>query len=103
VDAEYALPLFSDFSAYIGGRWSYVGDRYSGFDLTGQKLLPHYDTVDLRMGVQNKRYTAGLYMKNAGNSRGLTSYGSGAIAPDGFGSGSIVQPRTIGISLSGRF
>ncbi len=103
VDAEYSVPVFSDYSAYIGGRWSYVGDRYSGFDITGQKLIPHYDTIDLRLGLQGKRYSAGLYVKNAGNSRGLTSYGSGAIAPDGLGSASIVQPRTIGFSLSGRF
>jgi len=103
VDAEYSLPVFSDYNAYIGGRWSYVGDRYSGFDLAGQKLIPHYDTIDLRLGLQGKRYSAGLYVKNLGNSRGLTSYGSGVIAPDRLGSASIVQPRTIGISLSGRF
>jgi iron complex outermembrane receptor protein len=103
VDAEYSFPVFSSYSAYIGGRWSYVGDRYSGFDLGGQKLIPHYDTIDLRLGLQGKRYSGGLYIKNAGNSRGLTSYGSGVIAPDQLGSASIVQPRTIGLSLSGRF
>lgn len=103
VDAEYALPVFAGYSAYIGGRWSYVGDRYSGFDRTGQTLLPHYETIDLRLGLQGKRYSAGLYVKNAGNSRGITSFGSGAIAPDALGSASIVQPRTIGLSISGRF
>ncbi len=57
--------------------------------------IPDYDMVNLRLGIQNERYEAYLFVENLTDSLGITSAG---------GSGQYVsKPRTIGLDLRARF
>ena len=64
--------------------------------------MPHYNTVDARLGIDNKRYRIMVYGKNLGDSRGITSYTSSG-APGLNGQMTVIQPRTIGVTLSAKF
>jgi outer membrane receptor protein involved in Fe transport len=64
--------------------------------------LPSYNTVAARLGLENDRYRATLYGKNLGDQRGITSYVNTG-APGLEGGISVMQPRTIGITLSAKF
>ena len=107
LDGEYDWSLFSDFHGFVGGTYSYVGARSTDFASTpgltpGQLGLPHYNTVDARLGIDNKRYRVMVYGKNLGDSRGITSYTSSG-APGLNGQMTVIQPRTIGVTLSAKF
>jgi outer membrane receptor protein involved in Fe transport len=64
--------------------------------------LPSYNTFEARVGVENKHYRVMLYGKNLGDKRGISSYvDSGAPGPAG--ELTIIQPRTIGVTLTAKF
>jgi iron complex outermembrane receptor protein len=67
-------------------------------------VLPAYTTVDLRSGVTRGGLEFTLYVKNAGNEHGLnylTSTMLDGISPPY--AVSVIQPRTVGLSLSQKF
>ncbi len=110
MNADYSWPWFADFKGFVGGTWTYVGDVYTNFvapssvPLSGPRVkLPAYNTVDLHGGIKDDRWTLELYVKNLGNSHALTDYiSAGALGPNGsvYGSGPIIQPRTVGFRLA---
>jgi iron complex outermembrane recepter protein len=105
LDGEYDWNAFAAFKGFVGGTWSYIGTRSTDFASSaagGQLGLPHYDTVDARVGVDNDHYRVTLYGKNLGDSRGITSYVSSG-APGFNGELTVIQPRTIGVTLSAKF
>jgi iron complex outermembrane receptor protein len=105
LDGEYDWTVFAAFKGFVGGTWSYVGTRSTDFasSLAGGQLgLPHYNTVDARVGLDNDRYRITLYGKNLGDSRGVTSYVSSG-TPGFNGEVTVTQPRTIGVTLSAKF
>jgi outer membrane receptor protein involved in Fe transport len=106
LDGEYDWAAFSDFKYFVGGTWSYVGNRSTAFasdeTMTMQVKLPSYNTFGARLGIDNDKYRATLYLKNLGDSRGITDYGSSG-APNLNGSIAVIQPRTIGVTLSAKF
>lgn len=109
LDASYSFPLAVDATGFVGGGFHYVGDRESGF-VTGsppnfsRPVMGSYTSVDLRSGIDYRRWTFELYVKNLGNTLGienLTSMNlSGYTDP---WTASVTQPRTIGLSVSARF
>jgi outer membrane receptor protein involved in Fe transport len=64
--------------------------------------LPSYNSFAARIGLENARYRVTLYGKNLGDSRGITSYQSSG-APGLAGEITVIQPRTIGVTLSAKF
>jgi iron complex outermembrane receptor protein len=64
--------------------------------------LPSYNTYAARLGLDNTRYRVTLYGKNLSDSRGITSYVSQG-APGLNGDIAVIQPRTIGVTLSAKF
>jgi iron complex outermembrane receptor protein len=67
-------------------------------------VLPAYATVDLRGGVNFKRITFEVYAKNVGDSRGLNNITS--LNLSGFTNpwtASVIQPRTVGMSVTASF
>ena len=60
--------------------------------------------LELRAGVRVKAYELTLYVKNAGDSRGISEL-SAETAVNGANaySASVVTPRTIGLTLSGKY
>ncbi len=106
LDAEYDWAAFADYKGFVGGTWSYVGTRSTDFgsnvDVTEQVSLPSYHTYAVRMGFDNDRYRITLYGKNLADSRGITSYESSG-APGLLGDIGVIQPRTVGLTLSAKF
>lgn len=111
LDADYSWKVFADYNAFTGATWSYIGSRASDFGATVNVVggaivfepnpradLGGYNTLDLRAGLDNGRWTFALYCKNLADTRGLTYYTNGG-APNFGGSIGIQQPRTIGVTI----
>jgi iron complex outermembrane recepter protein len=106
LDGEYDWAAFADYKGFVGTTWSYVGARRSDFgssvDLISQVALPDYNTIAARAGLENGRYRVTVWGKNLSDSRGITSYASSG-APGLAGEIAVIQPRTIGVTLSAKF
>jgi iron complex outermembrane recepter protein len=112
LDAGYTWRAFGDYSAFAGATWSYVGSRFNDFSAlpgaTGalepepRPELASYNTVDLRAGLENGRWTFELYGKNVGDNRGIAYYTNSG-TPNYGGAISYVQPRTLGVLVTARF
>ncbi len=105
LDGQYEWDLFAGYKGFVGATWSFVGSRSSDFAVStatppGQLVLPSYNTTAVRLGLENAHYTAMLYGKNLSDARGITNY-DGVGSP--YSSVSVIQPRTIGLSLSAKF
>ncbi len=103
------------FSVYVGGGYSYVGDRYAEFNnilppadptVTNSAfgyrlLLPSYSLVNLDTGVYNADWTFNVYLRNLFDDKGVIggTTGGGTHLPTAV----FVQPRTYGVSLSRSF
>jgi outer membrane receptor protein involved in Fe transport len=102
IDQEVPLP--KAFVGFLGGSVSYVGERLGEFQ--GQSLsaprnrFPSYTAVNLRAGVRNASWTAGVYVNNATDERGIVGVGPRNSSTFNI---NFVQPRTIGVSLSRDF
>lgn len=117
-DADYTFDAIGDFRPFVGMSWQYIGERFSGFGSTGQAKLPSYNNVDLRAGVDfQNNWSIELYVKNLGDSRGITAVGGSASqAPVDAAAArgiildpgatpptvAVIRPRLIGITLSGK-
>jgi iron complex outermembrane receptor protein len=105
LDAEYDWDLFANLKGFVGGVWSYVGTRSTDFASSptgGQLELPSYNTFEARIGLDSAHYRVMLYGKNLGNKRGISSYVSDD-APGPAGEITVIQPRTIGVTLTAKF
>jgi len=109
LDGAYTWRAFGDFSAFTGATWSYVGSRFSDFGLVpggaepvARAELPSYNTVNLRAGLDDARWTFELYVKNIGDERGIVYYLNQS-SPNLGGVIGLSQPRTVGATISARF
>jgi iron complex outermembrane recepter protein len=106
LDGEYTAPAFADYKYFVGATWNYVGARSTDFGSdetqTLQVRLPSYNNYGARVGFDNDHWRWTLYAKNLSDSRGISNYGS-SLAPNLNGVASIIQPRTIGVTLSTKF
>jgi iron complex outermembrane recepter protein len=111
LDASYTWRAFAGYSALVGATWSYIGSRLNDFSAStlveGNAVVfqPNprldmggYNTLNLRVGLENERWTFELYCKNLADSRGLTTYSSSG-TPNFGGAITIQQPRTIGATI----
>lgn len=108
IDANYTWTAFGNYNAFTGATWSYIGSRATDFaaipnivnnaiifEPTPRADLGGYNTLDLRAGLDNGRWTFELYCKNLFDTRGITYYTNGG-APDLGGDVTFQYPRTIG-------
>ena len=108
LDGAYTWRAFADYSAFAGATWSYFGSRFNDFSTTAalepdpRAELPSYNTVNLRAGLENGRWTFELYGKNVGDTRGIAYY-INAGAPNYGGLLNYIQPRTFGALVTARF
>jgi len=105
--ADVDVLHFADKTVFIGATASYIDKRYGEFPgAAGQPRLifPAYTTVDAHTGVRLGAFTVNLYVHNLGNERGIVG-GASSFSINNVGGyyASIVQPRTMGLSLSGDF
>jgi iron complex outermembrane recepter protein len=112
LDGAYTWRASSDYDAFVGATWSYIGSRFNDFaattDATGafapepRPELPSYSTASLRAGLENSRWTLELYCKNVGDTRGIAYYANSG-TPNFGGALGYVQPRTIGATITAKF
>jgi iron complex outermembrane receptor protein len=112
LDGAYTWRAFGDYNAFAGATWSYIGSRFNDFSAlpgaTGafepepRPDLPSYNTVNLRAGIEDGRWTFELYCKNLGDTRGITYYVNTG-TPNYGGALGYVQPRTLGGTVTARF
>jgi iron complex outermembrane recepter protein len=112
LDGAYTWRAFSDYNAFAGATWSYIGSRFNDFSAlpgaTGafqpepRPELPSYNTVNLRAGIEDGRWTFELYGKNVGDTRGIAYY-TNTGTPNYGGALGYIQPRTLGGTVTVRF
>ncbi|MGB6604731.1 MAG: TonB-dependent receptor [Steroidobacteraceae bacterium] len=112
LDGAYTWRAFSDYDAFAGATWSYIGSRFNDFSATPGATgafepeprpdLPSYNTVNLRAGLESGRWTFELYAKNVGDTRGIAYYTNSG-TPNFGGALGYIQPRTLGALVTARF
>lgn len=104
LSASYEHPLNSAIVGFGGVDWHYTGDRLSEFTVGApRQTLPSYSMVDLRAGVRVKAYELTLYVKNAGDARAISEVSAETVNGINAYSASVVMPRTVGFTLSGKY
>jgi outer membrane receptor protein involved in Fe transport len=101
VGGDYSFPISNGWNGVFGGDWHDVGKTQGAFPNPGAVRFQHpsYNVVDLHAGVSNDQWRLVVYGKNLGDSRGQTS----DLNLGAFSRVAIIQPRTIGVSLSRSF
>jgi iron complex outermembrane recepter protein len=105
LSASYEHPLTSAIAGFGGLDWHFTGDRLSEFAVGApRQTLPHYSMVDLRTGIRVNNYEVTLYVKNATDARAISEV-SAETTLSGVNaySASVVTPRTVGLTLSGKY
>jgi len=107
VNVDYSWAAFADYTAFVSGTWSYVGQRYTGFSPSttvsnSHTLLPGYDTGALRAGVENRHYSVEAFINNMSDARGITFYANNGGANQ-TGQANFIMPRTIGFTARVKF
>lgn len=102
LNADYMIPV-GDLLPTVGATFRYVGHRTGSFNMstTPQYQLPAYSALDLRVGVILRSIDLQLYVHNVTNELGqLAAY---PFAYRGDPQPAIMQPRTVGISVTKHF
>jgi iron complex outermembrane receptor protein len=109
--ADYQWNLWGDATAHFGGSVRHLSSQNANFDADfvaafgRQRHIRAYDVVDLNAGVDFGRFDIQAYVKNLGNSHGVTSttgttvFGAFPLFPDGAIGTGIIRPRTIGVTV----
>jgi len=94
---DWSHSLSNEYTANAGLAWRYVTSRESAFPFAqgGAAHLAAYDAADLTAGLATDRWTANLFVKNLTNEEAFLSYSN-------FGA-TILQPRTLGVSMDWNF
>jgi iron complex outermembrane recepter protein len=109
VAADYDFSIAGAITGFVGGSFQYQGSRHIDFIANTPAAfvppdMPKYTTGNLHAGVNRGGLTFEAYIKNVGNSYGITRLASEV--RDGYDAplaASIIQPRTFGISIISRF
>ena len=89
-------------TGFAGAAASYVGERKGPFAAgSGEReTYPSYTKVDLRGGLRWNAHVLNLFVNNVADKRGILAGGLGSFPAYAF---TVIQPRTIGISLVTKF
>jgi len=98
---------FADATGFVGADIAYVSARESEFASSAaspRQQFPGYTTVNLHSGVHYEQWLFNLFANNIGDRRGIIGGGPSFSInnPPGY-SATVIQPRTIGISVSRDF
>lgn len=100
VNARYSFSA-AGLPSFVGLNVAHVGERASGFrNAPSFYRLPAYTQVDVSGGVRVGRFDVNGYIRNLGDTRGQLG---AAVAPGFPAYVQIVEPRTVGVTVSARF
>lgn len=86
--------------AFAGVTVSYVGERNTSFPANvGNHVLPSYTQLDLSGGIRFGRFDLNAYVRNLTDERGQL----GAVSSGDTSYVQLIEPRTVGVSLSANF
>jgi iron complex outermembrane receptor protein len=106
-NGDYHWQIASGTRAHVGASWRHLSGQTGPYDLAfvtangRQRHIRAYGIIDLNAGVDFGRFDLEAYVKNLGNSRGVTSVAGTTtpIFPNGAIGTGIIRPRTVGLSL----
>jgi iron complex outermembrane receptor protein len=110
--ANQDIRLTTNWIGFVGGGFNYVGSRpyeFVGAPGPGQApsprtIFPAYRTFNLLAGARYDSLRINLYANNVNNARGLLSFGGASSIGNQYENvSSVIQPRTVGVSLSQNF
>jgi iron complex outermembrane receptor protein len=111
LNAGYQWRLAGATTAHVSASLRHLSGQNTNFDpafvavYERQRHIRPYEVVDLMAGVDFGRFNLDAYVKNLGNSHGVTSttgttvFGAFPLYPDGAIGTGIIPPRTIGMTL----
>jgi outer membrane receptor protein involved in Fe transport len=111
LNADYQWALGGNALAHFGGSWRHLSGQTASYDAVFRTTFGHqrhvraYDVIDLNAGVDFGRIDVQAFVKNLGNSHGVTSttgtkiFGAFDIYPGGAIGTGIITPRTVGVSV----
>lgn len=99
---DYRFADLNGISPRAGLTYSYHGSQNTGYSDGVSYTLPSFDSLDLRAGFDWSNYSLIARVDNVTNKFGVTS-ALPTYAPGFPFGGTVVRPRTFGLSLEGRF
>jgi hypothetical protein len=110
LNGDYHWQLSGSATAHVGASFRYLGRQTANYDAAfvavhhHQRHVDAYSIIDLNAGVDFGPWDVQAYVKNLGNSHGVTSTTGTTISglpafPDGAIGTGIIRPRTIGLTL----
>jgi len=95
------FPLVADWSGFVGGSVSYVGNRVGVFTATAaqRQYFPAYAKTDLRLGARYETWTVNAFINNVSDERGI--FTGNLLGTQPFID--YIQPRTAGLSVTKTF
>ncbi|HWE98218.1 MAG TPA: TonB-dependent receptor, partial [Caulobacteraceae bacterium] len=109
LSASYTRPLMDGWDGFAGANFRWIGARPTPFTFntatSGYYVnMPAYETLDLQAGVRHEHWEIEVFAKNVTDQRGITAIASNtgvAQSPDY--AASVIQPRTVGVSVTTKF
>jgi len=110
INADYQWHLGGETTAHVGGSLRHLSGQTADYDAAfvaahqEQRHIDSYEVIDLNAGVDFGRFDVQAYVRNLGNSHGVTSTTATTVSglpanPDGAIGTGIIRPRTIGVTL----
>ena len=115
VNADYSWRMGANTTAHFGGSVRHLSGQSANFDpdfvatFDRQRHIRSYDVVDLNAGIDFGRFDVQAFVRNLGNSHGVTSttgttvFGPFPLFPDGAIGTGIIRPRTIGLTVGFKY
>lgn len=108
VSGDYEWSLAADRRAFVGATFSRLAEVPASFDAGfaatngRQRILPSYETLDLRAGVDFGRLSFEAFGRNLTDEEGKTSAESGGTPLGAIATG-VIRPRSFGVSVTAEF
>jgi len=104
VSVNQDIPITNGWTGVLGAAVNYVGLRYGEFaggPTAVRAQFPAYTTADLRTGARYDGWLINLYLNNVGDKRGIVGANSfvPATGVTHLYYGTLIQPRTVGLSI----
>ncbi len=106
IDRDFALG--GGWTGSLGGSIAYAGQRWGVFPRNAQSLrvsLQPYATLDLRLGARRGSWSVNLFGRNVADQRGALNVAatSRTLLTTGSYNTTVIQPRTVGLSVARNF
>ena len=115
LNGDYGWQLSTSARAHVGASLRHLSSQSAPFDANfvttfgRQRQIRSYNVVDFLAGVNFGRFDLEGYVKNIGNSHGVTSvtgttvFGAFPLYPNGAIGTGVIRPRSIGLSLTAHY